>query len=327
MSSNSKNANRLGFTLIELLVVIAIIAILIGLLLPAVQKVRDAAARLQCQNNLKQLGLAYHNYHDARGQFPPAYLFKYPDATSHLGFNAHGWGTYVLPYVEQDNLFNQYNMNLPFIAPPNNSVIQQHLKVMQCPSTEENRLYTMDGSSVLGLPQGSMVFQASSSDYGPVTGVMGSFWSLVGATPDSSRGGALQPDTTGNMGTKITAIRDGSSNTVLLGEFAARPDLYVGNQLVSSGSQEGFGWGDPFSGEHWLIGSDETGTVSPGSCIVGCTNAKPIGSTGRGFYSFHTGGANIVLCDGSVRFLAKGTDPRTVGYMITARNGDIVSGN
>src|SRR5262245_58933428 len=126
-----------GFTLIELLVVIAIIAILIALLLPAVQKVRDAAARMTCQNNLKQMGLAFHNYHDALGFFPPAYTVvaqTTPMATS--------WATYLLPYLEQDNLYKGYDVNARLDSAQNQGVARTPLKIFQCPSAPANRTYT-----------------------------------------------------------------------------------------------------------------------------------------------------------------------------------------
>src|SRR5690242_13369521 len=102
--------SRRAFTLIELLVVLAIIAMLIGLLVPAVQKVREAAARVQCQNNLRQLGIALHSYHDAQGAFPPGYLAlaAYPDTTP-----GWGWGAFILPYIEQDNLHRQIDFRQP----------------------------------------------------------------------------------------------------------------------------------------------------------------------------------------------------------------------
>jgi prepilin-type N-terminal cleavage/methylation domain-containing protein/prepilin-type processing-associated H-X9-DG protein len=310
---------RRAFTLIELLVVIAIIAILIGLLLPAVQKVRAAAARMKCTNNLKQLGLAYHNYANTnQDKFSPAYIF-----VSTPAINAHGWGPYILPYVEQDNLYRQYNFTIPFTVAPNSTVIGTQLKVVQCPSAPADRSYTFDAGPLVGLPPGVFKYTAAAGDYLPVSGVLGSLWSLLGATPDTGRGGVLQA----NAYCPILSITDGTSNTILMAEIAGKNDKWVLGQKVSTGTEQGGGWGDPLSGENWITGSDSTGTVSPGPYMIGITNSEPIGSTGRGFYSFHTGGTNIVLCDGSVRFLPSTTDSKTVAYLITRANGDLVTGN
>src|SRR5436305_7320391 len=160
------SARRRGFTLIELLVVIAIIAVLIGLLLPAVQKVREAASRMACANNLKNLGLALHNYHGDRGEFPPGAVGPVgPSFPQYLQLKHHGLGTYLLPYLEQQALAGRYRWDVSWFDPPNQPVVNTRLKIWQCPSARANRV--RDGSlpTVVPPPPESFDGTAACGDY------------------------------------------------------------------------------------------------------------------------------------------------------------------
>jgi prepilin-type N-terminal cleavage/methylation domain-containing protein/prepilin-type processing-associated H-X9-DG protein len=314
-------ARRRGFTLLELLVVIAIIAILIGLLLPAVQKVREAAARTQCTNNLKQLALALHSYHDARGTFPPPYVNQ---GGSYLnsGFPlTHGWAPFILPDIEQEPLSRLYRWDLPQYAPENQAVESMPLKIFECPSTpERDRYFTMGPFAVFGT-------RAACGDYTLALGVDLVLAQLGWADPVGDYRGALtntptpaltlSPTTTG---TRLTDITDGTSNTILLTEDAGRPRLWQAGKAGPNPQALAGGPWNSFKGPIILQGSTFDGTVQPGRCALNCTNDGEV-------YAFHTGGANAVLADGSVHFLKAGMDIRIMARLITRAGGEVVSGD
>jgi prepilin-type N-terminal cleavage/methylation domain-containing protein/prepilin-type processing-associated H-X9-DG protein len=302
---------RRGFTLIELLVVIAIIAVLIGLLMPAVQKVRGAAARIQCANNLKQLGLAYHNYAgNNRDSFAPAMI---SDATKPAG-----WGIFLLPYIEQDNLYSRYNFAAPFFYTnaafgiDNQAVANTQVKTFVCPAAPSRQPYTYT-FNYPGYPP--ITWQAAPSDYTPLAGVSPALASYLGMST-GSLAGALQRD----VPTPILSITDGTSGTILLAEVAGKNMLYqagrnTGTTLSGFYGGEG-GWADATSSGSSLYGSSADGTVAPGACGINCSNDY-------GLYGFHTGGANVLLADGSVRFLSASVSINTLAALVTRSGGEV----
>jgi prepilin-type N-terminal cleavage/methylation domain-containing protein/prepilin-type processing-associated H-X9-DG protein len=318
---------RRAFTLIELLVVIAIIGVLVGLLLPAVQKVRDAANRAKCSNNLKQIGLAFHNFESTNGLFPPAYsvILTFPSSTA--------WGTYLLPYLEQDSLFRQYDVNARIDNAQNLSVISTPLQVFQCPSTPQpNRTYKdgpVPGSAFVPTwGPGLISWTAAAGDYTVTTGVRENTLNACFTPPGGGdRDGTLEAKIRSAPGidpggTRIAAILDGTSNTFLIGELAGRPmTWHAGKEIAAFAPFQGAGWGDALNGENWFIGSLFDGTEPPhgGPCVVNCTNSR-----GRGLYSFHSGGANVVLADGSVRLVSSSLNQCTFAFLVTKKKGDIV---
>src|SRR5262249_27643298 len=154
-----------GFTLIELLVVIAIIGVLVGLLLPAVQKVREAANRMACTNKLKQIGLALHNFADNHdGRFPPAQVTGLAPQASVPRTTKHPWGPFLLPFLEEQNLYYQYRWDLDCTDQRNQRAVSTHVKVFQCPSAEPNRLMTFGTFKAYGG-------KAACGDYAATRGV------------------------------------------------------------------------------------------------------------------------------------------------------------
>jgi prepilin-type N-terminal cleavage/methylation domain-containing protein/prepilin-type processing-associated H-X9-DG protein len=289
---------RSGFTLIELLVVIAIIAILIGLLLPAVQKVRDAAARMSCQNNLKQIGLALHNYESANRKLPPRAMPSVGPA----------WGTLILPYIEQDNVFKLYHQDTDWRDPLNQPAVTKPIKPYKCPSSPER---TATGTFNGGA------WSSSVSDYGANGGLDPSLMTLGWLPATTSRNGVFMQ----GIELRITDISDGTSTTLGVVEVGGRPNLWRAGK--DTGSIQNSGVKGPWGHTHNHIearGHSLDGTTKPGPCTVNCSNAD-------GIYGFHTNGANILLMDGSVRFVTPSLNNYVLYAVATPSTGEVVNGS
>jgi prepilin-type N-terminal cleavage/methylation domain-containing protein/prepilin-type processing-associated H-X9-DG protein len=328
-------SNRFAFTLVELLVVIAIIGILVGLLLPAVQAAREAARRMQCSNNLKQIGLAFHNYESAFKSFPAAWYAHGPVPP----YNLHSGLVGLLPYLEQGPLYAQYDSRFsPALATnaiglQNSNVIATVLPGFLCPSSPGSgvdRTYTasIPGGALPGLP--AISWKAAPSDYCVTTGVRATFGNIAYSNNQGgNREGVLQWNNVQTPATsKMAQITDGTSNTFLMGERTGGITIYSGTRSITVpaqvGQTNGGGWGDPLIGEHWLAGSIRGATAFPiaeGGCPINCTNLR-----GQGFHGFHPGGAQFVMADGSVQFNAETVDAYTFASRITRTKGEVGSG-
>ena len=316
---------RRGYTLIELLVVIAIIGVLLALLLPAVQKVRAAASRLKCENNLKQLGLALHLYENVHGKFPPGQVNRPLPEAGVTQAVAHGWAPFILDHIEQPALAKAYRLDVSNTSPLNQPVVITQLPLFQCPSAAPDRFY-------YGGPFALYGGKAACGDYGPTWGVDSALVGLgfirrpadspyfVTGWPNSIPDlwvyrGVLVP----NEMTTILQITDGTSNTIMLVEDAGRPQLWRGGRAIPGQDQAVVGgpWEAFFSG-FIVRGSDDKGIASPGPCAINCTNNREV-------YSFHPGGANAVFADGSVHFLSASMSLRTLAALATRAGGEIPS--
>jgi prepilin-type N-terminal cleavage/methylation domain-containing protein/prepilin-type processing-associated H-X9-DG protein len=346
---------RRGFTLIELLVVIAIIAILIGLLLPAVQKIREAAARMSCSNNLHQLGLAMHNYHDANNKFPPG--------VGHYGCCWGTWAMSILPYVEQDNMWKLYvNYDGSDIigTPAGNTtgwrygagtnpagVTSQRLKVYTCPSDTPSAPLSVSatggsfnltahnygvnygntnfyGTTISGVAFGGAPFRAYPSGWLSDSGMQAYYgW----AQPDSDKhakyqqwGAAGQPQAT------IPAISDGTSNTLMMAEVIQG----------QGGDLRGFIWWGNSSGftTFNLPNSNAPDELTGGVCNASATRAPCVALNSQSFpkmtaaRSWHSGGGvNAAFCDGHVAWVTNNISIATWRALGTSQGGEVIDSN
>lgn len=302
---------RQAFTLVELLVVIAIIGILVALLLPAVQSARESARRTQCTNNLRQLGLALHNFESTYQGFPMApYNPAFSWMTNKPYSQPHGWTAALLPFLEQANVQDKYNFNATWSGSENAEIIQTRIPSFACPSTPSYN---------------DSVARAIPANRGPLD-----YIAFFRVDPANTFINPLPlPDQTGEgvlgrgVNRRLADIVDGSSNTLLLAEDAGRNRIWIrrkyygtapANPLVAGGA-----WANCCLGGsvNWFYGFDLATLSYYGPCAVNCVSSSQI-------YSFHPGGANILKADASVNMLKETIDINVVVRLLTRQGGEVL---
>jgi len=309
-----------GFTLIELLVVIAVIAILVALLLPAVQQAREAARQSQCKSNLKQLGIALHNYHDVQNVLPPSTIAKGQCDTgvgNPLVLNATGW-TMLLPYMDQVTIYNEYDSHQAAghytagalagtivgdaVTSGNGALVAKPLAVLTCPSEPGTPFHPSDGSHYV-IKNGSGLDGAKTSyDFSTIN-------DYYGCNKWATRSKATRRMFEDNSFCRFRNIEDGTSNTVAVVE--TRFDVYNGECPA---------WG--YRG--WVMIGIDFGTYGINQTVYGGVERAPELGSWAYSGSYHVGGCNILLADGAVRFVSELIDTATRRNLATMADDQLV---
>ena len=323
MIASKAGSSRHGFTLIELLVVIAIIAVLISLLLPAVQSAREAARRAQCTNNLKQLGLALHGYHDTNGVFPPGYLILpggnalmgTPDPLTRDAGPGWAWGSLILPYLEQGAVHASLNFNLPCWLPANTTGARTSLGVLLCPSvSESSRTYDVKD-------QGGNTLATLSRSHYPANSGRQEAWAYAVDDWSTLSDGPIYR----NSRTSVASVTDGLSNTIFLGEHSAilSDKTWVGVVPGAIGCPTprfAFAACD-VAATQVLVHSGPNPWENPP--LVHPPNSRLCKLCQM--YAEHPGGCNVMMGDGSVRFASANINQLTWQALATRAGGEVIS--
>jgi prepilin-type N-terminal cleavage/methylation domain-containing protein/prepilin-type processing-associated H-X9-DG protein len=339
---------RPAFTLMELLVVIAVLAVLMALLLPAVQKVREAASRASCLNNLKQIGVALHAYHNDNGCFPPGMISpgSVTDA-EHTGF------TLLLPYLEQQNLRTIYHFDQPWWAPANYQAVGTTVPVFLCPSNRSDG--AIDLGPIAAQWNTTLPPRAAVTDYAFCKGANGALSADWARVPLQVRGVfGIRPSNTPLAGVRLEDIIDGTGSTIAVGDAAgnnprypvrdlkspaqAAVDVLTGRPALVDQAWGAAGAGDPshpFYGSVFAVTAqyglapaprDELMNAALVAPAVASGDARGDNRAGRdwvsGFRSLHTGGCNFLFCDGSAHFLRQDIDPALYRALSTYAGGE-----
>ncbi|WP_417384931.1 DUF1559 domain-containing protein [Gimesia sp.] len=304
MFAHRKNSVSRGFTLIELLVVIAIIAILIALLLPAVQQAREAARRSSCKNNFKQVGLAFHNYHETHGVFPYGCSLPRGGCSGSIPGNParFSWGTHLLPYLDLANVYNGFNFSLNYNVAPNGGLQQGGYKVatFQCPSDPQGDDRTNHTGGITNPGPAGGKDDIGKTNMAGIADSVNWLCDISNYRPTVAGDGVLF----NHSRVKIRDIIDGSSNTLFVGEVTGG----------RTGSYDGQGY------TIWNVLDTAGGINGPNSIPGGGYWDK----WDMEFSSYHTGGCHFLLGDGAVRFLSENIDQQTLSKLTTRQGGEVV---